>query len=72
MALLAFSLANLHPARGAREGHYYGYFDFLEDRNLVEGKGDPLGNSRLTPEQKGWIWLKETRLGGTLSLHDPD
>ena len=50
----------------------YGYFDFLDDRNLVEGKEDPLGNSRLTPEQKGWIWLKETRLGATLSLNDPD
>ena len=72
MAFLAFPLVYLLSARGAREGRYYGYFDFLDDRNLVEGKDDPLGNSRLTPEQKGWIWLKETRLGATLSLHDPD
>ena len=72
MAFLAFPLAHLLSARGAHEGHYYGCFDFLDDRNLVEGKDDPLGNSRLTPEQKGWIWLKETRLGATLSLHDPD
>ena len=50
-----FSLDHLLSSRGAREGRHYGYFDFLDDRNLVEGKDDPLGNFRLTPEQKGWI-----------------
>ena len=38
MAFLAFPLVHLLSARGAREGHYYGYFDFLDDRHLVEGK----------------------------------
>ena len=52
MALLAFPLVHLLSAHGAREGRYYGYFDFPDDRNLVEGNDGPLGNSRLTPEQK--------------------
>ena len=37
---ILFPLVHLLSARGAREGHYYGYFDFLDDRHLVEGKGN--------------------------------
>ena len=48
MALLAFPLVHLLSARGAREGHYYGYFDFLDDRNLLEGK-----NNRCIPPSVG-------------------
>ena len=50
MVLLGFPLAHFLFTRGAREGRYYGYFDFLDDRKLVEGKDDPLGNIHLTPE----------------------
>ena len=53
MALLAFPLVHLLSVRGAHEGQYYGYFDFLDDRNLVEGKDDPVGNFRLTRRAKG-------------------